>query len=168
MDWTQVAITSMTVVGSVTTAFLTAVYGASKKLDKVDKLEQDNASLKKSVGDLEEKLRAKGAEFDVWQQKYIATVAGWRLELDAFRDNVQEQFEHRDQLEEVRRDSVPDLGEDVRRDLERMQAQVEKLREGRGRYVHRDDFHQFTKGVDERWRGLERSLGQIEGMLRKG
>ncbi len=46
------------------------------------------------------------------------------------------------------------------------QEAIQFLREGRGDFVKKEEFDAFSASQEEEWRKIQRSLGQIEGLLK--
>ena len=57
-----------------------------------------------------------------------SNVKGWRLELSSFTHDYEKDQRHRQELEDARRDSRPDLAETFRHELSDLKRQLERLR----------------------------------------
>ena len=117
----------------------------------------------------ESKVKTLREEFDKYkkeaEQKYDALKAGWRLEVDTFKSDVERT------IESVERQTLRDwLNPEVVRELQRrvqtLEDNMQKLRDNDADFVKRHDFLAHAKEQQEQWRQIERTLGQIEGRLR--
>ncbi len=117
------------------------------------------------------KMRLSTAEKGVKEQKAAleAVKRGWRFEFDAYKAEQEQEKEHQAELLAARKEeraSRPDPFEAFNDQLRSMRADIDRLKERGSRYVRNEAFAAFVKSQEEQWRAIERSMGQLEGVLR--
>lgn len=109
--------------------------------------------------ELEKALRVAQTSLQTLQQNF-----------DAFTRDYARDQRHRDDLEKARaeaRQSYPDPAEIFRQDIDALKRAVERVKERQASFVRNDTFVEHTRAQEQQWRTLERTLGQLETLVKQ-
>lgn len=109
-------------------------------------------------------------ELDEFKRAVESNLKGWRMEFDTFKNEYERDQRHAEELEDVRaeaRRSQPNPVESFRYELEQLKQKLERVRDKQGSFVRNETFVEHTKGQEQQWRTLERTLGQLETLVKQ-
>jgi len=138
----------------------------AKQLLAAKKDARESVELLERLETLEEAHQSHLTALQEHIDQYKANNAGWLLELNTIKNELEEDKAIRAAIT-AERGSRPDPLEDLRRELSEIRKNLERLREKGARYTKNEAFAEFVKGQEEQWREMNRHLGRLEGMLKQ-
>lgn len=138
----------------------------AKQLLEAKKEARDDAAIKARLDELEAAHKSHLAALQTHIEQYRSNNAGWLLELNTIKNELEEDKAIRDAIT-AERNSRPDPLEDIRRELSEIRRAIDRLREKSARYTKNEAFAEFVKAQEEQWREMNRHLGRLEGMLKQ-
>ena len=167
VDWNKAIEVAITAAGSGGASFIGAFFRFKQRLKDAE----DSARIAKEVA--EAALKQGGAialELAELKKTVDASFKGWRMEFDGFKEDYERDQQHRAELEEARaeaRQSRPDPVEALRHEVGELKRIIERVRDKQGTFVRTEAFTEHTRAMEQQWRTLERTLGQLETLVKR-
>lgn len=166
MDWSKAIEVAVTAGGSGLASFGGAFLRFKQRLKDAEDFAKEAKALATAAI---EGNRALKTELDNFVRMTESNLRGWRLEFDGFKEDYARDERHRHELEEARaeaRQSRPDPVEAFRHELADLKRQLERLRERQGTYVRNETFVEHTRGQEQQWKEIQRTLGRLEALAK--
>lgn len=161
VNWDKAIEVAVTAVGSGGSAFIGAFFRFKQRLKEAEASASAAKELAQAAISATNKLES---ELNDLRKVVESNVKGWRLELTNFQHDYERDQRHREELEDVRRDSRPDLAETFRHELSDLKRQLDRLRDKQGTYVRNETFTEHARAQEQQWKEIQRVLGRLEAL----
>lgn len=141
--------------------------GGSSILTTALRVAKRFTKLEEGMEEIKDELASIKKEQANHKEKFLTLPQGFKLELISLRQELEEEIE--DNVDAALRMTKPEFTtlEEQKRRLENIERQVERLRNEQSLFLKTEVFASFTEEQARQWYELQRSLGRIEGSLKR-